>query len=176
MSRVSNFHEKPKVSRFRRLDNQHILAIESIFKKFPYSTKKIYFIQPFTKPCFPSKRNEYIFLLHSWTKSSSTTISGVSTKISSSNYDFYDKSFYFYYKCNVLFKTNKAMYGSKIEYVENSIRIFTRTKREWNRLSIYLVFFWLDLWYTFFSKIIFSTPHLLSCKKKKPLKFLHLHR
>ena len=39
--------EKPKVARFRRLDNEHISAIESIFKKYPFLNDRVEIHMPF---------------------------------------------------------------------------------------------------------------------------------
>jgi hypothetical protein len=51
---MASYHEKPKIPRFRRLDNQHILAIESIFKKFPYLHERVEIHMPYhrAKPTF----------------------------------------------------------------------------------------------------------------------------
>jgi hypothetical protein len=46
--------DKKKVARFRRLDNQHISAIESIFKKFPFLHERVEIHMPYhrAKPTF----------------------------------------------------------------------------------------------------------------------------
>jgi hypothetical protein len=48
MSHSMKHHdEKPKVSRFRRLDNEHISAIESLFKRFPFLYERVEIHMPF---------------------------------------------------------------------------------------------------------------------------------
>ena len=46
--------EKKKVARFRRLDNEHILAMEPIFRKFPFLNERVEIHMPFSraKPTF----------------------------------------------------------------------------------------------------------------------------
>ena len=48
--------EKQKVPRFRRLDNDHISAIESLFKQFPFLNERVEIHMPFAraKPTFSS--------------------------------------------------------------------------------------------------------------------------
>ena len=48
--------EKQKIARFRRLDNDHSLAIESLFKKFPFLSGRAEIHMPFSraKPTFSS--------------------------------------------------------------------------------------------------------------------------
>ena len=48
--------EKQKVPRFRRLDNDHISAIESLFKRFPFLNERVEIHMPFAraKPTFSS--------------------------------------------------------------------------------------------------------------------------
>jgi hypothetical protein len=48
--------EKQKVPRFRRLDNDHILAIESLFRQFPFLKDRVEIHMPFhrAKPTFTS--------------------------------------------------------------------------------------------------------------------------
>jgi hypothetical protein len=48
--------EKQKVPRFRRLDNDHISAIESLFQKFPFMKERVEIHMPFhrAKPTFSS--------------------------------------------------------------------------------------------------------------------------
>lgn len=48
--------EKPKIARFRRLDNDHILAIESLYKKYPFLNDRVEIHMPFSraKPTFSS--------------------------------------------------------------------------------------------------------------------------
>jgi hypothetical protein len=41
--------EKQKVARFRRLDNDHISAIESLFKKFPFLNERVEIHMPYNK-------------------------------------------------------------------------------------------------------------------------------
>lgn len=54
MSNNTSYSEKPKVARFRRLDNEHISAIESIFRKFPFLHERVEIHMPFhrAKPTF----------------------------------------------------------------------------------------------------------------------------
>jgi hypothetical protein len=48
--------EKQKIARFRRLDNDHISAIESLFKQFPFLNERVEIHMPFNraKPTFSS--------------------------------------------------------------------------------------------------------------------------
>jgi hypothetical protein len=41
--------EKQKIARFRRLDNDHISAIESLFKKFPFLNERVEIHMPFSR-------------------------------------------------------------------------------------------------------------------------------
>jgi len=49
-----HYEEKTKVARFRRLDNDHISAIESLFRKFPFLHERVEIHMPFhrAKPTF----------------------------------------------------------------------------------------------------------------------------
>jgi len=64
MSHSTNYlnSEKPKVARFRRLDNEHISAIESLFKKFPFLHERVEIHMPFhrAKPTF-SKESLWVW-------------------------------------------------------------------------------------------------------------------
>jgi hypothetical protein len=56
---ITNTHivgDKPKIVRFRRLDNDHILAIESLFKTYPILNQRLEIHMPFSraKPTFSS--------------------------------------------------------------------------------------------------------------------------
>jgi len=48
--------EKPKIARFRRLDNEHISAIESLYRSFPFLKERVEVHMPFhrAKPTFSS--------------------------------------------------------------------------------------------------------------------------
>ena len=48
--------EKPKIARFRSLDNDHISAIESLYKKYPFLGERVEIHMPFSraKPTFSS--------------------------------------------------------------------------------------------------------------------------